>query len=158
MEMLFCPALGKVWWSAPPAQKAIYYTHLATHMETCCLDVVHLHGHTQKGSSKCTREDRGAIVVYRNAASALWDQIKEHERVSGKQGGRRGAIAGHPMSVSPVAWRGLGMTLCMHCHLWTHGHSGEVKAGTPHPLWRGCMCKKYEESAWTHFTTFGHKQ
>ena len=55
--------------------------------------------YTQEGSRKCTREDGGAIVWYCKVVSALWDRIKEHEQLSGKQGGRRGAIAGHPMSV-----------------------------------------------------------
>ena len=113
MEVGFCVVLRQVGWSAPLAQEAIYYRKLAKHMETCCLDVVHTHGlvalcglmYTEEGSPKCTQEDGGAIVWYRKVASALWDWIKEHEQLSGKQGGRRGAIAGHPMSVSPVAWR-----------------------------------------------------
>ena len=113
MKMGFCLALGQLGWSAPPAQEAIYYMRLARHIKTCCLDVVHTDGlmavcrlmYTQEGGPKCTREDGGAIVWYSNVASALWDRMKEHERMSGKQGGRRGAIAWHPMSVSPVAWR-----------------------------------------------------
>ena len=114
MKRGFCLALGQLGWSAPPAQEAIYYRRLARHMETCCLDVVHTHVlatlcrlmYTKKGSPKCTKEDGGAIVWYRKVASALWDRMKEDERLSGKQGGRRGANAGHPMSVSPVAWGG----------------------------------------------------
>ena len=50
------------------------------------------------------------------------------------------------------------MTLCMHCHLWIHGRCREGRPGTPHPLWRGCMWKKYGKSPWTHGGTFGHKQ
>ena len=113
MKMGPCLALGQVRWSAPPEQEAIYYRQLARHMETCCLDGIHLHGfaalsrlmYTQEGSPKYTRDDGGTIVWYRKVAFALWDLIKEHEQRSGNQGGRRGAIAGHPISVSPVAWR-----------------------------------------------------
>ena len=108
MKMGFRLAQGQVDWSAPPAQEAIYYRQFARHIEPCCLHVVHLHGltapcrlmYTQEGNPKCTREDGGAIVWYCNVAFAPWDRIKEHERLSGKQGGQRGAI-----SVSPVTWR-----------------------------------------------------
>ena len=82
------------------------------HMATCPLDVVHTHGlaalcrlmYSQEGSPKCTREDGGAVVEYRTVASDHWERIKQYEQDRGKVGSRRGAIAGHPLSVSKVAW------------------------------------------------------
>ena len=50
------------------------------------------------------------------------------------------------------------MTLCMPCHLWTHGLSGEGRPRTPHPLWRGCMWLGYGEYPWAQCSTFGHRQ
>ena len=112
MKMGFRLSLGQVGWSAPRAQEAIYYRRLARHIKTCCLDV-HTNGlpalcrlrYNQEGNPKYTPEVGGAIVWCRKVVQALWDRITEHEHLSGKQGGRRGAIGGHPMSVSPVAWR-----------------------------------------------------
>ena len=81
-------------------------------MATCPVDVIHTHGlaavcrlmYSQEGSPKCTWEDGGAIVEYRTVASDRWERIKQYEQDRGKVGSRRGAIAGHPMSVSKVAW------------------------------------------------------
>ena len=105
-------ALGKIGSHAPPEQEAIYYRKLARHMATCAMDVVHTHGlaalcrlmYNQEGSPKCTREDGGAVVEYRTVASNLWERIKQSEQESGKVGGRRGAISGHPMSVCKRTW------------------------------------------------------
>ena len=82
------------------------------YMATCSLDVVHTHGlaalcrlmHSQEGSPKRTREDGSVVVEYQKVASSLWDRIKKYEQGRGKVGSRRGAIGGHPMSVSKVAW------------------------------------------------------
>ena len=82
------------------------------YMGTCSLDVVHTHGlaalcrlmYSQEGSPKCTRADGGVVVEYQKVASGLWDRIKKYEEDRGKVGSRRGAIGGHPMSVSKVAW------------------------------------------------------
>ena len=82
------------------------------HMATCPIDVIHTHGlaalwrlmYSQEGSPKCTGEDGSAFVEYRRLASNLSERIKEYEQDFGEVGSRRGAIAGHPMSVSKVAW------------------------------------------------------
>ena len=112
MKMGFRLALGEARWHAPPEREAAYYRKLAMHMATCPLDVVRTHGlealcrlmYSQEGSPKCTREDGGAVVEYHKVASDLWDRIKKYEQDRGKVGSRRGAIAGHPLSVSKVAW------------------------------------------------------
>ena len=43
-------------------------------------------------------------MEYHKVASDLWHRIKKYEQDRGKVGSRRGAIAGHPLSVSKVAW------------------------------------------------------
>ena len=167
IKMGFRLALGQVEWSAPLEQEAIYYRKFAWHMATCAMDIVHTHGlaalsrpmYTQVGSPKCTREDGGVAVCCGTVAFDLWDRIKMHEHQSGKPGGRRAAVFGHPMSVCQVAWRVAwndivhALPLVAFC-----GHSGEVRATTPNPLWRRCMWKKYRDSVWADCNTFGHRQ
>ena len=60
--------------------------------------------YSQEGSPKCTGEDGGAVVEYRTVASNLWERMRQYEQDCGKVGSRRGAIAGHPISVSKLAW------------------------------------------------------
>ena len=113
MKMGFRLAMGQVGWSAPLEQEAIFFRKLAWHMATCAMDIVHTRGlaalsrlmYTQVGSPKCTREDGGAAVCYGTVAFDLWDRMKMHEHQSGKPGGRRRAVFGHPMGVYQVAWR-----------------------------------------------------
>ena len=112
MKTGFHVALGQARWHAPPEHEAIYCRKLAWHMATCALDVIHTHGlaalcrlmYSQEGSPKCTREDGGAVVEYRTVASNLSERIKQYEQDYGKVGSRRGAIAGHPISASKLAW------------------------------------------------------
>ena len=112
MKMGFRLALGQAGWHAPPKQEAIYYRHLARHMATCAVDVIHTHGlaalcrlmYSQEGGPKCTRKDGGVVVEYRVVASNLWERIKPYEQESWKVGSRRGAISGHPLSVCKSTW------------------------------------------------------
>ena len=43
-------------------------------------------------------------MEYCTVASNLCERTKQYEQDCGRVGSRRGAIAGHPMSVSKLAW------------------------------------------------------